>query len=211
MIRKLTISSEIPDYDTLFPIDPSLRSCSYLYRAGSHKSEAERYFFIPDDHTIFYPEFILDEELIHVFEKTKSSYTLSTLCCGENDDECDICDYCGESGKRNRYIQRKYFQLKRSDLRTHNLRLHYATFLHNLVTTSNTSIMNCREHIAPNKWSGEEICEEDYEYFKLVVESQIVKRIGNNSNAEIRFNHQIIHTFSKEEIDQFDNFLLNDD
>ncbi len=219
MIRKRTFSylnSEIPNYDTQFPIDTSLRSCSYLYRAGSQKSEAERYFFIPDDHTIFYPEFILDEELIRIFEKTKSSYTLSTLCCREDEAECDVCDICRENGQRNRYIQRKYFQLKRSDLRTYHLRLHHATFLHNLIQRSNTPDINaycstyCKEHIAPNMWSddGEEMLDEDYEYFKLVVESQIVKRVGVNSHAEIRRNHNLIHTFSDEEVDRFDDFLM---
>jgi hypothetical protein len=187
------------NFDTTYPIDSSLKECKYLYRCGKSQDEVERYFFVPDDFNLFYLEHFLDEETKNTFEKTKKSFTLTIQY-----DEDALPEY--QDMEKPVIVQRKYYQITRSDIRNFNLKLFYATFYHSLTHQSVYDIDTyckkfCRECIAPDM--------DSLEYYQLVIESQIFQPNGKTTNAEIRRNYETIHQFNGDELDKFDQFILD--
>ncbi len=198
----MEVNSKILNFDLLFPIDPTLRECKYLYRCGNNKDDVERYFFVPDDFPLFYPDFILNEETKTIFQKTKNSFTL-TLQYNED----ALPEY--QDMEKPVIIQRKYYQITRSDIRTFHLKLFYATFYHTLTHENMYDIefyeKFCREYVGPD------MNENNVEYCKLAVESQIYQYHGSTTNAQIRCNYEIISQFNEDDLDRFDQFVLDNE
>ncbi len=182
------------DFDLEFPIDKSLEDHEYLYRCGNHKSEVERHYFVPDDYIVFYPKiFVFDNSTRELFDSTKNIFQLKM-------DELN--EYSEPSGKK---IIFEYYQIQKKDMDVFKLRYDNATFYHLLCKKNNLDENNYfREYVAPNK------DEQNYEYCKLAIESQIYQKNGS-TNAQIRKKYEILHQFTEEELNKFDAFILEND
>jgi hypothetical protein len=195
--RRDNQENRLNDFDLDFPIDKSLEDFEYLYRCGNHKSEVERHYFLPDDYLIFYPKvFVFDNSIRELFDSTKNIFQLKM-------DEFN--EYSEPSGKK---IIFEYYQIQKKDMDVFKLRYDNATFYHVLCKKNNLDENNYfREYVAPNK------DEDNYEYCKLAIESQIYQSeaLGKTTNAQIRKKYEIIHQFTDEELDKFDSFILEND
>ncbi len=180
------------DFDLECPINKSIEDFEYLYRCGNHKSEVERHYFVPDDYIVFYPKiFVFDNSTRELFDSTKNIFQLKM-------DELN--EYSEPSGKK---IIFEYYQIQKKDMDDFKLRYDNATFYHVLCKKNNLDENNYfREYVAPNK------DEDNYEYCKLAIESQIYQKSGS-TNAQIRKKYEILHQFTDEELDKFDVLLTH--
>ncbi len=111
-------------------------------------------------------------------------------------------EYSEPSGKK---IIFEYYQIQKKDMDVFKLRYDNATFYHLLCKKNNLDENNYfREYVAPNK------DEQNYEYCKLAIESQIYQKNGS-TNAQIRKKYEILHQFTEEELNKFDAFILEND